>query len=62
MSPVTEADKARLDRYLSDLQKVDPAALTRDQQQVRETLSPYDLLVVLGADVLRMSHPTTWTL
>ena len=30
-------------------------ALTRDQEQVREILSPYDLLVVLGADVLRMS-------
>ena len=30
-------------------------ALTRDQQQVRDTLSPHDLLIVLGADVLRMS-------
>lgn len=30
-------------------------ALTRDQQQVRDTLAPYDLLVCLGADVLRMS-------
>ena len=30
-------------------------ALTRDQEQVREVLSVYDLLVVLGADVLRMS-------
>jgi benzoylformate decarboxylase len=30
-------------------------ALSRDQQQVRDILSPYDLLVVLGADVLRMS-------
>ena len=30
-------------------------ALTRDQQQVRDILSPYDLLIVLGADVLRMS-------
>ena len=30
-------------------------ALTREQQQVRDTLSPYDLLIVLGADVLRMS-------
>ncbi|MBH68002.1 MAG: benzoylformate decarboxylase [Rhodospirillaceae bacterium] len=30
-------------------------ALTRDQQQVRDVLSPYDLLIVLGADVLRMS-------
>ena len=28
-------------------------ALTRDQQQVRDILSPYDLLIVLGADVLR---------
>ena len=30
-------------------------ALSRDQQQVRDVLSPYDLLIVLGADVLRMS-------
>ncbi|MDH3414588.1 MAG: thiamine pyrophosphate-binding protein, partial [Gammaproteobacteria bacterium] len=30
-------------------------ALTRDQKQVRDTLSPYDLIVFLGADVLRMS-------
>jgi benzoylformate decarboxylase len=30
-------------------------ALARDQEQVRNALSPYDLLVVLGADVLRMS-------
>ena len=30
-------------------------ALTRDQRQVRDTLAPYDLLVCLGADVLRMS-------
>ena len=30
-------------------------ALSRDQKQVRGELSPYDLLVVLGADVLRMS-------
>ena len=30
-------------------------ALTRDQRQVRDTLSGYDLLVCLGADVLRMS-------
>ncbi|MDH3715448.1 MAG: thiamine pyrophosphate-binding protein, partial [Gammaproteobacteria bacterium] len=30
-------------------------ALTRVQQQVRETLEPYDLLVCIGADVLRMS-------
>jgi benzoylformate decarboxylase len=30
-------------------------ALTRDQQQVREALEPYDLLICLGADVLRMS-------
>jgi benzoylformate decarboxylase len=30
-------------------------SLTRDQQQVRDTLMPYDLLIVLGADVLRMS-------
>jgi benzoylformate decarboxylase len=29
--------------------------LTRSQQHVRDTLEPYDLLVVLGADVLRMS-------
>ena len=30
-------------------------ALTRNQQQVRAALQPYDLLVCLGADVLRMS-------
>lgn len=30
-------------------------ALTRNQQQVRNTLDPYDTLVFLGADVLRMS-------
>ncbi len=30
-------------------------ALTRDQKQVRETLTGYDLLICLGADVLRMS-------
>jgi benzoylformate decarboxylase len=30
-------------------------ALSRDQRQVRDTLSSYDLLVCLGADVLRMS-------
>ena len=30
-------------------------ALTRDQRQVRETLAEYDLLVVLGADALRMA-------
>ena len=29
--------------------------LTRNQQQVRSWLSPYDLLVCVGADVLRMS-------
>lgn len=30
-------------------------ALTRNQKQVRATLAPYDLLVCLGADLLRMS-------
>ncbi|MGO8909199.1 MAG: thiamine pyrophosphate-binding protein [Bradyrhizobium sp.] len=30
-------------------------ALSRSQPQVREVLSPYDLLIVLGADPLRMS-------
>ena len=30
-------------------------ALTRIQKQVRDTLAPYDLLVCLGADLLRMS-------
>jgi benzoylformate decarboxylase len=29
--------------------------LTRQQKQVRDTLAPYDLLLVLGADLLRMS-------
>jgi len=29
--------------------------LSRDQGDVRETLSPYDLMIVLGADALRMS-------
>jgi benzoylformate decarboxylase len=31
------------------------AALSRLQKQVREVLSPYDLMIVLGADPLRMS-------
>src|SRR5262249_48975148 len=30
-------------------------ALSRLQKQVREVLSPYDLMIVLGADPLRMS-------
>ena len=30
-------------------------ALTRNQKQVRDELEPYDLLVVVGADVLKMS-------
>ncbi len=30
-------------------------ALSRDQKQVRAALEPYDLLIVAGADVLRMS-------
>ena len=30
-------------------------SLSRDQKDVRNTLSPYDLMIVLGADVLRMS-------
>jgi benzoylformate decarboxylase len=30
-------------------------ALTRNQKQVRDELTPYDLLVVIGADPLRMS-------
>jgi benzoylformate decarboxylase len=30
-------------------------ALSRTQKQVREVLSPYDLMIVLGADPLRMS-------
>lgn len=30
-------------------------ALTRDQKQVRDVLSAYDLMICLGADVLRMS-------
>ncbi|MBV9532989.1 MAG: thiamine pyrophosphate-binding protein [Bradyrhizobium sp.] len=30
-------------------------ALSRQQSQVREVLSPYDLMIVLGADPLRMS-------
>jgi benzoylformate decarboxylase len=30
-------------------------SLSRDQKDVRDTLSPYDLMIVLGADVLRMS-------
>ena len=30
-------------------------ALTRQQKQVRATLEPYDLLLCLGADLLRMS-------
>ena len=30
-------------------------ALTRNQSQVRSTLSPYDLMVCIGADILQMS-------
>ena len=30
-------------------------ALTRDQREVRDTLSPYDLMLCVGSDVLRMS-------
>lgn len=30
-------------------------ALSRDQRRVRDTLAPYDTMIVLGADVLRMS-------
>ena len=30
-------------------------SLTRNQRQVRDTLAPYDLLIFVGADVLRMS-------
>ncbi len=30
-------------------------SLTRSQKQVRDTLAPYDLLICLGADLLRMS-------
>ena len=30
-------------------------ALTRDQREVRDTLSPYDLMFCIGSDVLRMS-------
>ena len=30
-------------------------ALTRDQRDVRDTLSPYDLMFCIGSDVLRMS-------
>ena len=30
-------------------------ALTRDQREVRETLSSYDLMFCIGSDVLRMS-------
>ncbi len=30
-------------------------ALSRDQKQVRDTLTPYDTMIVLGSDVLRMS-------
>ena len=30
-------------------------ALTREQREVRETLSPYDLMFCIGSDVLRMS-------
>jgi benzoylformate decarboxylase len=29
--------------------------LTRDQKQVRDALSPYDLMIVLGGDAIRMS-------
>src|SRR5438045_567240 len=44
--------------YSSQFPSEHPAfmgTLTRQQKQVRETLAPYDLLLVLGADLLRMS-------
>ena len=44
--------------YTAQFQSEHPAflgALTRNQPQVRDALHPYDLLVFLGADVLRMS-------
>src|SRR6202034_3972661 len=38
-------------------------ALSRSQPQVRDVLAPYDLMIVLGADPLRMSvHSETDTL
>lgn len=44
--------------YAAQFRSEHPAflgALTRNQQQVRAALDPYDTLVFLGADVLRMS-------
>jgi len=41
-------------QYLSEHQAF-LGALTRNQQQVRAALEPYDVLLFLGADVLRMS-------
>jgi len=44
--------------YTAQFRSEHPAflgALTRSQPQVRDALQPYDLLVFLGADVLRMS-------
>ncbi len=44
--------------YAAQFRSEHPAflgALTRNQQQVRAALEPYDMLVFLGSDVLRMS-------
>jgi benzoylformate decarboxylase len=53
-APVHQQTVPYSSQYLSE----HPAflgALTRNQQQVRAALQPYDLLLFLGADVLRMS-------
>lgn len=50
---VTQADQARLDQYLSDLQSVDPARLTRDQQ-LAYWINLYNALTV---DLILENYP-----
>ncbi|WP_282170191.1 DUF547 domain-containing protein [Ruegeria atlantica] len=50
---VTQADRARLDEYLVDLQAIDPARLTRDQQ-LAYWINLYNALT---ADVVLENYP-----
>ena len=50
---VTQADQTRLDQYLSDLQSVDPARLTRDQQ-LAYWINLYNALTV---DLILENYP-----
>lgn len=52
---VTQADRARLDRYLTDLQTVDPTRLTRDQQ-LAYWINLYNAVTV---EVILENYPIT---